>query len=352
MNSKTAAATPASHRLQKLTQWLDSLPPDLALAPNTMVPASSDASFRRYFRLQAGKQSLIVMDAPPPQENCAPFVDVTMRLTEAGVTVPKILACDLGNGFMLLSDLGHHTYYDRIQAGLEDTELQTLYREALGTLVKLQHGKHDGLLTFDAPRLVTELQLFPEWFIKTHHNTDLTKTESEHLDRIFVLLAQAMASEPRVLVHRDFHSPNLMVCDRETGLVNPGVLDYQDAVAGPISYDIASLVFDARTTWDEPQQLDWAIRYWEKAKAARLPVPTDFAVFHQQYEWASLQRNLRILGVFARLNHRDNKAHYLAHVPRVLQYVRQVAARYQPFVPLMRLLDRLQGIEPEVKLTF
>jgi N-acetylmuramate 1-kinase len=339
-------------RLAALTTWLQSLPADLGLARSSMAPASSDASFRRYFRIEARGQSLIVMDAPPPHENCGPFVDVTGRLTKAGVTVPQILACDLEQGFMLLTDLGRQTYYDQIQAGLPDGELQSLYRHALDMLVVLQKADQVGLAAFDAPRLEAELQLFTEWFIKKHHQVVLTAEESAHLDRIFSLLASNMAKEPQVLVHRDFHSPNLMVCNADSGLVNPGVLDYQDAVAGPISYDIASLVFDARTTWDEPQQLDWAIRYWEKAKAAGLPVPSDFAEFHQQYEWASLQRNLRILGVFARLNLRDGKAHYLAHLPRVLQYVRQVAGRYQPFVPLMRLLDRLQGIESEVKLTF
>lgn len=348
MDSQTQNAT----RLAKLQQWLASLPGELGLAPDTMAPASSDASFRRYFRIAAQQGCLIVMDAPPPQENCAPFLDVTQRLSEAGVTVPKVLGCDLEQGFMLLTDLGRQTYYDRIQAGLPDHELQNLYRQSLDMLVKLQHAKHDGLAVFDAPRLVAELELFVQWFVQKHHQTDLSKDELGHVQRIFAVLANAMAAEPQVLVHRDFHSPNLMVCEPDSGLANPGVLDYQDAVAGPVSYDIASLVFDARTTWDEPQQLDWAIRYWEKAKAAGLPVPTDFAQFHQQYEWSGLQRNLRILGVFARLNHRDGKSHYLAHLPRVLQYVRQVAGRYQPFVPLMRLLDRLQGIEPEVKLTF
>lgn len=346
-----AKADPST-RYFALQEWLNSLSDAPKLALDTMAPASSDASFRRYFRIDSGEQTLIVMDAPPPQENCAPFVDVTNRLTEAGVTVPQILACDLDQGFMLLTDLGRQTYYDRIQAGLSDGELQTLYRQSLDMLVKIQQARHAELPSFDAPRLVAELQLFVQWFVQTHHRTELQDVEHEHLARIFELLAQAMASEPQVLVHRDFHSPNLMSCPADSGLNNPGVLDYQDAVAGPISYDIASLVFDARTTWDEAQQLDWAIRYWEKAKQAQLAVPTDFAQFHQQYEWTSLQRNLRILGVFARLHHRDGKAHYLNHIPRVLQYVRQVAGRYQAFAPLLRLLDRLQGIEPEVKLTF
>lgn len=344
--------SPNTTRSTAIQRWLSRLPESLHLSLESLAPASSDASFRRYFRIQADQRTLIVMDAPPPHENCGPFLDITQRLSEAGVTVPQVIAHDLEQGFMLLTDLGHQTYFDRIQSGLPDSELQTLYRQSLQMLIRLQNARHGGLATFDAPRLQTELQVFTEWFVETHHKTVLTNKESEQLTRIFELLASAMASEPQVLVHRDFHSPNLMVSEPTTSLTNPGVLDYQDALAGPISYDIASLVFDARTTWEEPQQLDWAIRYWEKAKGADLPVPLDFAQFHQQYEWSGLQRNLRILGVFARLHHRDHKSHYLAHMPRVLQYVRQVAGRYQPFVPLMRLLDRLEGIEPETKLTF
>lgn len=342
----------SSIRMDALQHWLESLPSELGLQIPTIRPASCDASFRRYFRIQASDGTLIVMDAPPPQENIAPFVDVTHRLNRVGVTVPGIVECDLAHGFMLLTDLGNQTYYDIIQTDPGQEHLQCLYRDALDMLVKLQHADHTRLAAFDADRFTSELQLFTQWYVEKHHATSLTETEKDQLDRIFALLAAAMASEPRVLVHRDFHCPNLMVYEKDPSQPNPGVIDYQDALSGPISYDIASLVFDARTTWEESQQLDWAIRYWEKARAAGLPVPDDFAQFHQQYEWAGLQRNLRILGVFARLNYRDNKAHYLAHIPRVLGYVRQVASRYQPFAPLMRLLDRLDGISPEVKLTF
>jgi len=317
-----------------------------------MTAASSDASFRRYWRINSSHDTLIVMDAPPPQENCQPFVDVTRYLAETGVTVPDIIACDLEQGFMLLTDLGTETYYDAIQTGLPDATLQTYYRQALDMLVKLQQADARDLDRFDASRLRSELTLFEQWFVKEHHQSELTAIESKDLEQIFDALCMGMADEPAVLVHRDFHSPNLMVCEKGRGLVNPGVLDYQDAVLGPISYDIASLAFDARTTWHEPQQLDWMIRYWDKARQAGLPVPEDFAVFHQQCEFTSLQRNLRILGVFARLHHRDGKSHYLAHMPRVLQYVRQVTGRYQRFAPLVRLLDRLQGIKPDVSLSF
>jgi N-acetylmuramate 1-kinase len=346
-------------RHEQLLHWLQKLPTDLRLDLDTLTAASSDASFRRYFRIgllpehNCDVNTRIVMDAPPPMENCAPFIDVTQRLRAAGVTVPEILAADPQNGFMVLSDLGHQTYYDLIeQEPRDESQLQLLYRSALEMLVKLQSANNAGLPSFDEERLIEELQLFEQWFVKAHCKTELEPREQAGLTEVCRQLAQSMSLEPRVLVHRDFHSPNLMVCPAGSKLITPGVLDYQDAVSGALSYDIASLVFDARTTIAEAQQLDWAIRYWEMARAANLPVPLDFAEFHRHYEWSGLQRNLRILGVFARLNYRDHKSQYLAHIPRVLAYVRQVVARYQVFAPLHRLLDRLDGVSPEVKLTF
>jgi len=344
--------SPESTRLQQLTDWLQGLPAELQLQLQSLSPASSDASFRRYFRLQAAHSTLIVMDAPPATEDCTTFVQMTKRLQQASVHVPDIVASDLSQGFLLLTDLGPHTYYDRIQSGLDDATLQTMYRAALDMLIKLQLADTTGLGAMDQDRLMQELGLFDQWYVQRHHQTVLSADEANVLQTLFAELTETMAREPQVLVHRDFHSPNLMDCQAQAGQPSPGIIDYQDALLGPISYDVASLVFDARTTWTEAQQLDWAIRYWEKARAQGLPVASDFALFHQQYEWSSLQRNLRILGVFARLNYRDGKSHYLAHIERVLQYVRQVAARYRPFFPLMRLLDRLDGTKTEVKLTF
>lgn len=340
------------NRDRALIQWLNSLDTNLGLDLASLTPASSDASFRRYFRVKTPDSTLIVMDAPPPQEDCRPFCDVTERLLTTGVTVPRILAKTLDQGFLLLTDLGSKTYYDQIQSGWHDAELQTHYRQAIEALVKLQAADATGLPVFDAERLNTELQLFPEWYVQKYHGVTLTSKEHDDLQNLFTELAAAIAKQPKVIVHRDFHSPNLMVCTEPSVGTNPGILDYQDAVLGAISYDIASLVFDARTTWEEPQQLDWAIRYWEQARTAGLPVETDFAVFHEQYEWVGLQRNLRILGVFARLSLRDNKPAYLDHLPRVLQYVRQVASRYGSFKPVVRLLDRLDGIEPQARYTF
>jgi aminoglycoside/choline kinase family phosphotransferase len=266
--------------------------------------------------------------------------------------VPKVLAQDLDLGLLLLSDLGEQTYYQRIQDGLSDSQLQTLYREALAALVQLQKASTAGLASYDSARLADELKLFPEWYVQKHHGVALDDKTANALEKIFALLSASNGGQAQVLVHRDFHSPNLMVCDQPQYGPNPGIIDFQDALAGPITYDLASLVTDARTTWEEPQQLDWAIRYWEMARAAGLPVEADFADFHRAYEWMGLQRNLRILGVFARLNHRDGKAHYLAHMPRVNGYVRQVVQRYGVFTPLLRLLDKLDDRQVSVGYTF
>ncbi|HUH40747.1 MAG TPA: phosphotransferase [Castellaniella sp.] len=331
-------------RLEHLTNWLHALPIELGLHPDSLTAVSGDASFRRYFRIQAHEGSRIVMDAPPPHENCAPFIDVARRLAGAGLIVPTIFAHDAGQGFLLLSDLGNHTYLQAIQTGLGDPSLQQRYRAALRALVQMQQTPHQGLPAYDQARLLDELSLFPHWYLQVHLGVVPDETQQAMLQQTFLHLAQDAARQPRVFVHRDFHSPNLMI-GAEAHDAPPGIIDFQDAVHGPLSYDIASLVMDARTTWDETQQLDWAIRYWQAARDAQLPVPPDFAEFHQQYEWMGLQRNLRILGVFARLSHRDGKHHYLDHMPRVRGYVRQVAGRYRVFHPLLRLLDQAEQVQ-------
>ena len=348
----TQPTQPSDPRMSLLLKWLATLDPTIGLQIDSLAAASSDASFRRYFRIQARLGTLIVMDAPPPQENCRPFIDIAARLANVKLNVPEIRAKNVEQGFLLLSDLGPITYYAKIQQGLADTELQPLYRDALAALVQLQTAKHAGLPTYDATRLKQELSLFIEWYVTVHCKTKLEPAVSEQLAQVFDLLVAHNAAQPIVLVHRDFHSPNLMLSEGGQYGANPGILDFQDAVAGPITYDLASLVVDARTTWEEPQQIDWAIRYWELARKQGLPVPTDFADFHRDYEWMGLQRNLRILGVFARLNHRDGKAAYLAHLPRVNQYVRQVAARYIAFKPLLRVLDQLDQVQTKVGYTF
>lgn len=345
----TASSDP---RLDLLHTWLDSLQNRYALRLESLRPASSDASFRRYFRIDTNTVPLIIMDAPPQYEDCGPFIHIAEKLRTVGLNTPKILEQNSSDGFLLLSDLGEQTYYQRLQTEISEAELNRIYRDALSALVTMQKADASDLPVYDRQRLSDELGLFPEWYIQQHHQTQLTETETEQLAKIFDLLVEHNAKQAQVFVHRDYHSPNLMLCTPEIHGPNPGVIDFQDALLGPISYDLVSLVMDARTTWEEPQQLDWAIRYWEMARAANLEVPADFADFHMDYEFMGLQRNLRILGVFARLAIRDNKKHYLQHIPRVNGYVRQVAARYQVFKPLLRLLDRLDNIETKVGYTF
>lgn len=329
-------------RLAALRHWLQARTPTHGLRIETLRPVSGDASFRRYFRLdtQTGP-SVIVMDAPPGREDCRPFVDVAGRLARAGVQVPAILEQDLEQGFLLLSDLGDHTYYQRLTTGLDVTARQTLYQDTIGALVTLQGADCQGLPVYSRQRMVEEFDLFPQWYIERHCGHTLSGAERAMLDQLRELLATTADVDRPVLVHRDFHSPNLMDTRGVTAGPNPGVIDFQDALAGPITYDLASWVMDARFTWEEPEQLDWAIRYWDQARQAGLPVPDDFAVFHRDYEWMSLQRNLRILGVFARLSLRDGKPSYLNHMPRVYAYVMQVASHYDAFGPLRRLLHAL-----------
>ncbi|CAM4259136.1 N-acetylmuramate/N-acetylglucosamine kinase [Kerstersia similis] len=345
------ATIPTDARLNLVHQWLATLPASLELATDTLRAASSDASFRRYFRLDSGVHgTLIVMDAPPPQEDCRPFIDICQRLQTAGVHVPVILAKDPVQGLLLLSDLGTQTYFERLQHQPGDAEIESLYQGAIESLVKIQQAPAEGLPLFDQATLLAELSVFEEWYLNRHHGVTLSDTERNVLSQIFQTLTAHNVAQAQVLVHRDYHSPNLML--PAAGSQQPGVIDFQDARLGPISYDLASLLLDARTSWDEARQLDWGIRYWEQARRAGLPVPDDFAVLHQDYEWMGLQRNLRILGVFSRLNHRDGKAWYLSHLPRLNGYVRQVCGRYRQFTPLLRILDRVDQITPAVGYTF
>ncbi|MEZ2743153.1 aminoglycoside phosphotransferase family protein [Paenalcaligenes hominis] len=339
----------AHPRFQQLVHWLGTLSPSLGLDVDQLQPASSDASFRRYYRLPGADQNYIVMDAPPAQENNAAFVDVQRRLAQVGAKTPTILAYEADQGFMLLSDLGTQNYYQALQDGLDPAALQALYRLAIEELVRVQQADTTGLTVYDASRMLEELQLFDQWYIQQYCHTELTDAERKSLDQLSHTLVTDNVKHGAVLVLRDFHSPNLMMPTDAS--LQPGLIDFQDAVIGPITYDIASLVMDARYTWDEEQQLDWAVRYWQAAHHAGLPIATDFAEFHKAYEWMSVQRNLRILGVFSRLSIRDGKHHYLDHIPRVNQYLRQVFGRYEEFNPLRRLFDRLENKQTVLGLT-
>jgi aminoglycoside/choline kinase family phosphotransferase len=321
-------------------------------APFTLAPASSDASFRRYFRvtleapcaLAPRAHTLIAMDAPPPQEDCRPFVHVAGLLAAAGVHAPAVLADDLEHGFLLLTDLGNTTYLARLDA----SNAPALYLDAIDALVRWQAASHEGVLPpYDEALLARELALFPDWYVARHLGRTLTDAQRAGLDGVFRAILANNLAQPRVYVHRDYHSRNLMVSEP-----NPGVLDFQDAVHGPVTYDLVSLLRDAYIAWDEERQLDWAIRYWERARRAGLPVATDFADFWRDFEWMGVQRQLKVLGIFARLWHRDGKPAYLADMPRVMAYLRGAARRYVALDPLVRLLDALEDAPARVGYTF
>lgn len=336
-------------RLQSLQQWLHTLPSTLGLQTDSLRPASDDASFRRYFRIDAeghGATTRIVMDAPPPMEDIRPFLSVGAFMARAGVRVPECIASDAAQGFVLLEDFGSVTYLDALNA----ERAPGLYTEASETLIRLQCAQGtEGLPPYDRERLLRELELFPEWYVATHRGRRLSEAERQTLSEVFDRLLSNILAQPQVPVHRDYHSRNLMVL---TDGAAPGVLDFQDAVVGPLTYDLVSLLKDAYIEWEEPAVLDWAIRHWERARAAGLPVPAEFGDFYRDFEWMGLQRHLKVLGIFARLHHRDGKPRYLQDLPRVLEHVRRVSRRYSAFSPLAHLLDRIEGDAPGVGLTF
>jgi N-acetylmuramate 1-kinase len=338
---------PQDARRQALVAWLQGQDTALGLRAETLRPASSDASFRRYFRLDAAAGgTLIAMDAPAPMEDCRPFVHVASLFGAAGVTTPRVIAADLDQGLLLLDDLGQTTYLEALEAG---ADAPALYRDALAALVRIQAASRPGALPpYDRERLLTELRLFPDWYVARHLGATLDDAERAALARTFEILIDTALSQPPVFVHRDYHSRNLMVMPSG----NPGVLDFQDAVWGPPVYDLVSLLRDAYVEWPQEQQLDWAARYWQLARAARVPVPADFADLWRDMEWVGLQRSLKVLGIFARLFHRDGKDRYLGDLPRVMRQARGVVERYDCFDPLRRLLDRLEQRPVRVGYTF
>ena len=307
-----------------------------------LAPASADASFRRYFRVtfaDDGGRTLIAMDAPPEKEDCRPFVKVAGLMAAAGVHVPRILAQDLDQGFLLLDDLGSTPYL----SALNESTADCLFADAVDALIKWQlASRPDVLPPYDEALLRRELELFPQWYVERHLGVTVDAEMRATLDRVFALIVESNLAQPKVYVHRDYMPRNLMVTEP-----NPGVLDFQDAVYGPIAYDVVSLFKDAFLSWPEERVLDWTIRYWEKAKKARLPVDADFAAFYRDFEWMGLQRHLKVLGIFARICHRDGKPAYVEDTPRFVNYVRTVAQRYNALAPLVRLFDRLEKRAPD-----
>ncbi|MBW8452830.1 MAG: phosphotransferase [Pseudomonas sp.] len=327
-------------RLLDLSVWLDQQLPELfarcgwgEVPTAELTAASSDASFRRYFRWQGGENSLIVMDAPPPQEDCRPFVKVAQMLDEAGVHVPQVLAADLQRGFLLLTDLGRQTYLDVIDAGNADQ----LFDDAIEALLKFQlQPVAQAMPAYDEALLRRELQLFPEWYVQRHLGHALSEAQQGAWERICRLLIDSALAQPRVLVHRDYMPRNLMISEP-----NPGVLDFQDAVLGPVSYDITSLFKDAFLSWPEPQVRAWLEVYWGRARAAGVALPESFEEFLRASDLMGVQRHLKVIGIFARICHRDGKPRYLADVPRFFAYIEAVLARRPELGELRQLIAEL-----------
>lgn len=330
---------PHDQRLDELHGWLKSLPARHGLQLDSIRPASNDASFRRYFRIDtaAGADaSLVAMDAPPPMEDCGPFVHAAQVMGAAGLSVPAVREADLARGFLLLDDLGTRTYLEELTAA----SAPALYRDAIAALVRLQCASRPGVFPpYDRALLERELLLFPDWYLARHRGITLAGADREVLDDAFEVLLASVLAQPCVYVHRDYHSRNLMLLPEGR---NPGILDFQDAVYGPITYDLVSLLRDAYVVWPEEEVIDWAVRYWERARKASLPVAGDFGEFYRDFEWMGLQRHLKVLGIFARLNYRDGKARYLADLPLVLAYVERAARRYRAFGPLLALIERIE----------
>ena len=330
-------------RLQLLESWVKT---QSSGKPFTLSSASSDASSRRYFRATFSDDTLIVMDAPQQHEDCINFLSIAKTFARSGVHVPEVLAQDLEKGFLLLTDFGDTTY---LQAMTESPERANhLYGEAVDALIKIQMASGPGILPdYDESLLSRELNLFPDWYIDKHLKVILSPEQKADVASVFSQIIKNNLSQPRVFVHRDYHSRNLM-----DTLPNPGILDFQDAVYGPVTYDLVSLFKDAYICWDEERVLDWLIRYWEKAKKVGLPVSTDFADFYRDFEWMGVQRHIKVLGIFARLCHRDGKNGYLKNMPLVMDYLRKACERYRELGPLLLLLDTLAEDRPDATIGY
>ena len=320
-------------RLQELNNWLANQP---ELGKYEIAPASADASFRRYFRASFDGKSLIVMDAPPDKEDCGPFIQIGRAMREMGLNVPEILADDLKQGFLLLSDLGKTSYLEQLN---QDT-VGRLYGDAIGALATLQvcgHNYSEIFPPYDRELLMAEMELFREWFLSRHLGISLTPEQHKVLDQVFDVLVKSALEQPQVCVHRDYHSRNLMVCEQH----NPGIIDFQDAVMGPFTYDLVSLLRDCYIEWPREQVEAWALGFQELALHSGIIKEENDEQFLKWFDLMGIQRHLKAIGIFARLNIRDNKPGYLADIPRTLGYVLDVSSRYPELSELHNLLNTL-----------
>ena len=336
-------------RQQAFVQWLQQLAPHQGLRPDSVRVASADASFRRYFRIDSAHGTRILMDAPPAKENSRPFVQIAGLMQEAGLLAPRVLDWNESQGFMLLDDLGTATMMDAIDPTQPQANLP-LYQRATEALLSWQQASRPGVLPpYDQALLARELALFPDWYLTQHKGLQLSAAQNEVLNTTFATIVQRNLAAPQVYVHRDFMPRNLMM-PHDPQEKRLGVLDFQDAVYGPVTYDIASLMRDAFLSWDEEFVLDVTIRYWEKARKLGLldhdGWADDFGEFWRAVEWMGLQRHLKVAGIFARLTLRDGKPKYLADAPRFIHYIRATASRYRELQPLLRLIDEVEGSTP------
>ncbi len=316
-------------RFSALEAWLRRQP---GLPPFSLVPASGDASFRRYFRVVGENSSSIAMDAPPPNEDCRPFVRMSGILRGLGLNAPEVRAADLDRGFLLLDDLGDRHYLDALDEG----SVERLYGDALAALVVIQAcGPRAGLPPYDRPLLLREMGLFSEWLLRGLLGLELTATEQALLDQVFTLLADSALEQPQVCVHRDYHSRNLLV----TAAPSPGILDFQDALVGPLTYDLVSLLRDCYVAWPREQVRDWALGYRELALQSGVAPVLDEAQFLRWFDLMGVQRHLKASGIFARLQLRDGKSGYLADIPRTLGYVTALGPEYPELRGLVGVIE-------------
>jgi aminoglycoside/choline kinase family phosphotransferase len=342
---------PDDERRSHFERWLAPLASRYALDISSLAPASADASFRRYLRIRSRERSYVVMDAPPPQEDVRPFVQIAQRINSAGLHGPQVLAADEARGFLLLSDLGRTLYLDALREA-PPAEADRLMREAIAALVQWQvRLDPDGLPPYDETLLRRELALFPDWCVQREFGVQWSSSEQATWQQVSTLLVESALAQPRVVVHRDWMPRNLMRSDP-----NPGILDFQDAVVGPVTYDIACLLRDAFISWDEEREIDWAVRWWQAARATPVlaghAFADDFGECWRALEWMGLQRHLKVLGIFCRLKHRDGKPHYSTDLPRFFAYATRVALRYAPLAPLLTLLEPLSGQAVRAGYTF
>lgn len=324
-------------RQTELKKWLETVYPD---QPFELSFAAADADFRRYFRATfSDGRTVVCMDAPPDKMSVAPYLKV-QKLFHM-VNVPQVLHVDETQGFMVLNDLGSTTFLTAMTQEKNEAAHKALLLEAVGELIELQLASRSGVLPeYDREVMLREINLFPEWFVAKELGRELNFKQRRLWQQTVDTLLPPLLAQPKVYVHRDYIVRNLMLQEGR-----PGVLDFQDALYGPISYDLVSLLRDAFIGWDEEFVLDLVIRYWEQARAAGLPVPPEFDEFYRWFEWMGVQRHLKVAGIFARLYHRDGKDKYRPEIPRFLNYLRRVSRCYQDLAPLYALLIDLVGDE-------